>query len=87
MSAPHFTLYVKPGCGWCDDATGWLDEHGYTYDEIDVNSDAAAFAQMRRISGQTKCPTIVAGDEMLPDFDTGQLKGFLREHGWLSTAA
>ncbi len=86
MSAPHFTLYVKPGCGWCDDATDWLDEHGFAYDELDVYADPAAYAEMRLISGQTLCPTLVAGNEMLPDFDTGQLKRFLQKHGWLAAA-
>ena len=86
MSVPRFTLYVKPGCGWCDDATDWLNEHGYAYDEIDVFSDPAAFAQMKRISGQTRCPTLVAGDELLPDFDTDQLERFLKARGWLAAA-
>lgn len=86
MSAPRFTLYVKPGCGWCDAAVEWLDEHGYAYDAVDVFSDAAAYDEMRRISGQTKCPTLVGGEDLLPDFDTDQLKRFLKEHGWLAAA-
>ena len=86
MAAPRFKLYIKPGCPWCDEAVAWLDEHGFGYDEVDVISDAADFAEMKRISGQTKCPTLVADDEVLPDFDTNQLKSFLQKHGWLAAA-
>ena len=84
MPVPRFTLYVKPGCGWCDDAVEWLDSRGYAYDEIDVFSDPAAFAEMRRLSNQTRCPTLIAGEDILPDFDAGQLERFLKERGWLA---
>ena len=86
MSIPRFTIYTKSYCGWCDDAVNWLTEHGYAFDEVNVSNDPAAFAELRRVSGQTMCPTISAGDEVLPDFDTGQLEVFLKEHGWLVAA-
>jgi glutaredoxin 3 len=86
MSIPRFTIYTKFGCGWCDDALAWLEERGYAFDEVNVSADDAAFADLRRLSGQTMCPTLVAGDAVLPDFDTGQLELFLKEHGWLAVA-
>jgi glutaredoxin 3 len=86
MSIPRFTIYTKTACGWCDDALEWLEARGYAFDEVNVSEDAAAFAQMRQLSGQSKCPTLVAGNELLPDFDTGQLEEFLKEHGWLTAA-
>ncbi len=85
---PPFVLYVKPGCPWCDDAIAWLDERGYSYDEVDVYSDQAGYAEMQRLTRQGKCPTLKVGDEaVLPDFDTGQLEKFLAKHGWLKQAA
>lgn len=82
MEIPLFTLYVKSGCPWCEEAEDWLNEHGYRYESVDVNHDRAAFARMRELSGQTKAPTMTAGDELLADFDTGQLEIWLKRHGW-----
>ena len=43
---------------------------------------------MQRLTRQSKCPTLKAGDEaVLPDFDTDQLERFLAKHGWLKPAA
>ncbi len=83
MSAiPRFTLFLKDGCSWCDEAEEWLEKRGYQYDGIDVLSDREEFARLRELSGQSKCPTIVAGDESLPDFDVDQLDRWLASHGW-----
>jgi hypothetical protein len=35
---------------------------------------------MRRISGQTYAPTLVVGDEVLPDFGPEELEHFLKVH-------
>jgi hypothetical protein len=35
---------------------------------------------MRRISGQTYAPTLVVGDEVLPDFGPEELEHFLKIH-------
>jgi hypothetical protein len=35
---------------------------------------------MHALSDQTYVPTLVAGDEVLANFDTEQLEKFLREH-------
>ena len=36
--------------------------------------------EMKELSDQTYVPTLVAGDEVLANFDTDQLDKFLREH-------
>ena len=36
---------------------------------------------MLELSDQTYVPTLVAGDEVLANFDTDQLEKFLNEHG------
>ena len=75
-----FQLYVKPGCPWCTDAVDYLRENGYDFEEIDVRRDPDAFAEMRKISGQTMSPTLAVGELVLPDFDTDELEEFLDEH-------
>jgi len=71
-------LYIKRGCPWCDMAEAWLSQHGYPYSPIDVLSDQEAFAEMRRLSGQTKAPVLVTEDgRVLADFGPEELRGFL----------
>jgi hypothetical protein len=47
---------------------------------VDVRRDRAAFAELRRISGQTYAPTLVIGDLVLPDFGPEELEDFLKRH-------
>lgn len=78
-------VYIKPGCPWCVDAVAWLRREGYPFEEIDVISDPEAFAEMRRLSGQSCAPTMtveVDGQEkLLADFGVDELVSFLDEHG------
>jgi glutaredoxin 3 len=79
MSTPLPYLYLKPGCPWCDEAEDYLDKHGIAYGKADVNADPVAFDEMKRLSGQTKAPTMRWDDEILADFGTEELDVFLRE--------
>lgn len=58
----------------------YLDRHGFVYEVRDVLADAEEYARMREISGQSLTPTLEVDGKVLPDFDTGQLEVFLREH-------
>jgi glutaredoxin len=73
-------LFSREWCSWCIEAKDYLTERGYRFTEIDVGEDRAAFQEMRKLSDQTYVPTLVAGDEVLANFDTDQLEKFLREH-------
>ncbi len=79
MSQP-LQLYVKTWCPWCVKAQSWLDAHGYKYDLLDVEADRATMDEMFRRSGQRRCPTLVVGDLVLPDFGPDELEVFLRKH-------
>jgi len=74
-------LYSREMCSWCIDAKNYLSEHGYQFDLIDVGRDREAYQQMRELSDQDYVPTLVAGDEVLANFDTTQLKKFLSDRG------
>jgi glutaredoxin 3 len=80
MVSKQLILYVKPGCPWCRKAEKYLREHGYTYTLVDVISDRSAFAEMKRLSGQTYAPTLAVGDLILPDFGPEELEEFLQQH-------
>ena len=77
----EITLYSREWCSWCIDAKDYLSERGYQFDLIDVGKDREAYAEMTELSEQTYVPTLVAGDEVLANFDTDQLEKFLTKHG------
>ena len=79
--ATELTLYSRAMCSWCIDAKDYLSERGFQFTEIDVGRDRDAYEEMTELSDQTYVPTLVAGDEVLANFDTDQLEKFLREHG------
>jgi glutaredoxin 3 len=72
-------LYVKHGCGWCQEAISFLDDHGVGYRLKEVTGDPAAFAEMQQKSGQTRAPTLDWRGRILADFDVDQLVPFLQE--------
>jgi len=79
MTTTRPLLYVKPGCPWCAEAESYLQQHGIAYDKTDVNADRAAFDEMKKLSGQTKAPTMRWNGEILADFGADELDAFLRE--------
>lgn len=75
-------VFVKPGCPWCVEATRWLTSQGYGFEEVDVRADPTACDEMRRLSGQTKAPTLVTDDGLvLADFGVEELIPFLEKNG------
>lgn len=74
-------MFIKPYCGWCDEAVEWLDRRGVHYEVLDVIADAKARKEMFQLSGQTLTPTIDVDGEILADFDTDELERFWRELG------
>jgi glutaredoxin len=69
-------LFVKPWCGWCQEAERWLQERGIAYEKLDVLANSAARVEMRQLSGQGLAPVMDVDGEILADFDTGQLAEF-----------
>ena len=78
--ALELKLYSREWCSWCLDAKDYLTHQGYKFMEIDVGQDRGAYEEMKALSEQTYVPTFVAGDKVLANFDTDQLKKFLSEH-------
>ena len=79
MSTPRPFLYIKSSCPWCDEVEDYLTKQGIAYGKADVSSDDAALEEMKRLSGQTKVPTMRWDDEILADFGAEELDVFLRE--------
>ena len=81
LVATELTLYSRAMCSWCMDAKDYLSERGYQFTVVDVGRDRNAYEEMAELSDQTCVPTLVAGDQVLANFDTAQLEKFLSEHG------
>jgi glutaredoxin len=79
MASPRPFLYVKTGCPWCAEAEDYLRQHHIAYGKADVLADPAAMEEMKRLSGQTKAPTMRWGEDILADFGAEELDAFLRE--------
>ena len=69
-------LFIKPYCGWCHKAVGWLDEHGVAYEKVDVIADETAYDEMIRLSGQDLAPVLDVEGKILADFGPDQLADF-----------
>jgi len=76
MKTEKVRLFIKPNCGWCDEAIDWLDQRGIKYETLDVIADPAARRQMFQLSGQTLAPVIEVDGEVLADFGTDELEEF-----------
>ena len=72
-------LFIKPFCGWCDEAMEWLDRNKIKYISLDVTSDRAAWDEMVGLSGQSSAPVIEVDGEMLADFGASELAQFWNE--------
>ena len=72
-------LFIKPYCGWCHQATRWLDEHGIKYETLDVIADRDAYDEMVELSGQTLAPVIDVDGEILADFGPDELAEFWKK--------
>ena len=84
MTTARPILYLKSGCSWCDEAEDYFKEHEIAYETKNVSVDSAAFAEMQRLSGQTKAPTLDWDGEILADFGVDELDAFLRDLGVIS---
>lgn len=78
--AVDLKLYSRAMCSWCEDAKEFLQERGYRFTEVDVGINRTAYEEMKELSDQSCVPTLVAGDEVLANFDVDQLERFLSEH-------
>lgn len=73
-------LYVKTWCPWCIAAAAELRRLGHAFEEIDVESDSAAYRRMIDLSGQRLTPTLDADGHILADFGPEELADFLKRH-------
>jgi len=71
------TLYIKPGCPWCDEVMDYLERRGIVHETADVRNDRGKMREMVELSGQRKAPTLHWDGEILADFGVEELVPFL----------
>jgi glutaredoxin len=74
-------LFIKPYCSWCHRAIHWLEDHGISYETLDVIADENAYEEMYRLSGQDLAPVIEVDGKVLADFGPDQLERFWKQLG------
>jgi len=79
MTPQNVRLFIKPYCPWCIKAMNWLDDHGVSYETLDVISDDKAYDEMFKLSGQTLAPVIDVDGKILADFGPPELAVFWRK--------
>lgn len=75
-------LFIKPGCPWCIEARDWLDQHGLTYETLNVTHDAVARQEMLSLTGQSKAPSIDVDGHILADFGADELEIWWKKQGF-----
>lgn len=66
---PEVTVYLRPGCPFCDGLRLHLESIEVAYVARDVRADEHALAEMLRLNGGRRCvPTIVRGTEVIVGF-------------------
>ena len=77
MSQP--ILYIKGGCPYCTAAMNYLDEQGIGYETIDVYRNRERTAELEKLTGQTRTPTLKWDGEVLADLGVDDLQRFLAQ--------
>jgi glutaredoxin-related protein len=72
-------LYIKPGCPWCREATGFFSQHGVTVNVRDVLSSKANMQRMIEVSGQSLTPTFEYEDFIVADFSVDEFINALEQ--------
>lgn len=75
----ELTVYSKQGCPWCLALTGYLQNEGFEFTEIDILAKDGALEKMKELSGQSLAPTVQFRDRVLGDCRLDELKRLLQE--------
>lgn len=84
----NIRLYALSTCPYCRMTKRYLDEHGITYDltEVDMLEGAtddpstpkgAAVAEVKKLSGGTSFPVLVADGEVIVGFNKSRIASVL----------
>jgi glutaredoxin-like YruB-family protein len=73
---PEVIMYATTWCPYCKQSREFFQRHGIQYVEYDVERDADAYRENRRLGGGG-VPMIVVGDEVVAGFNQQRLTQLL----------
>ena len=71
------TVYKKTGCPWAASVMAFLDQAGLPYTIKDITANPHFLREVEEISGQSKSPTLLIDDQILPDAGVEEIAEFL----------
>lgn len=71
-------IYTTQWCHFCHAAKSYLDEKGVKYEEIDIENDGRASADIIERAGQDTVPIIEADGKIIIGFDKKKIDGVLK---------
>jgi glutaredoxin len=78
----NIILYTKKGCPWCEGVLDLFKEKNVKFEEREVLSNPAFFAELRQKSGQEKTPTLDIDGQIIADSDREAVEKYLKEKGY-----
>lgn len=80
MNLPKILMYVRPDCEDTDLARVVLQQHGLTWDEIDIEQDPAAMGRVKEWNrGRALTPTLWIGETMLVEPSAREIEDTLSQ--------
>lgn len=76
------TLYMVPDCDSCDLVRMLLEQRGIPFKERNVDNDPVLQRELRAVSGTSRVPTVLIGEQAMPGFDRVRLQERLVEVGY-----
>lgn len=74
---PEVIMYSTAWCGYCRKAREFFAANGIRYVEYDIEKNAAAFSEHRRLGGKG-VPLITVGDDVVKGYNEPVLRDLLR---------
>ena len=61
-------LFTKPGCSYCVDAKKWLEQHGCSFEVLEITQNVQVLREWRELSGGVGVPVLSHGKDMVIGF-------------------
>lgn len=74
----QLTLYVMPGCPFCERVTDYIDQENLDVDIVDIFEDRAGLRHLRKVGGKIQCPCLFIDDE--PLYESVAIMDYLKQN-------
>jgi len=78
---PSVTMYMTDWCPYCRQASAYFRRNGVPFAELDIEKNAAANAEYRRLGGRG-VPLILVGEQRMSGFSEPRMTQMLKAAGY-----